>query len=302
MRILIGSPRGVFIIDDALGNHTVKHILQGSVYGVSFNEDKIFVARRKHNIVFLDKNLKRSGTAPKLQIASVHQIHYDVQDKLLYITDTVHDRIVAYDPVKNKIQKQIKLKGATNKEMHFNSVWRNPEDKKIYGYIHCFEGISNPPEQQRPYAIRLDDNLKIEHKWRMGKKGHNVYVENGYIYVLDTFGEDCNTKKNHIVSRMIRKPIDSPPESQPSEILFDVSEYVNYCVRGLCVSDDHVVVGLSTLGNRGNRMKKCNHGYVVIYDRNYKKIKDIHIKNCGQVYETRLLDVKDYAHNGIIFQ
>lgn len=71
--------------------------------------------------------------------------------------------------------------------------------------------------------------------------------------------------------------------------------------RGLAVSDTHIVMGESGyLDDRRERMERAN-GYVIVYDREWNEEKRFLVGK-GEVYDIRITDTMDYAHNGIILQ
>ena len=279
MRFLVGGSQGLFLVNK--GNK--KKLFTGHIYGVSFSQDHVYCCQRVSNgtnIVCLDRNFKQVYSH-NVNGGSVHQAHYDLQTGHLFVTITRQDQLLQFDvEAKREVARH---KWATGSEHHMNSVWRSPHNGAMYVYEHNTRGVAKQGDQIGG-VLRLDHNYQPIRTWEMANKGHNVMVHNGWIYVVNSFDEF-----------LMRKDVETGTE----ENLIGTSEYPAYAPRGLAFADDCILMGLTELASRKDR-SKTREGLVCIYDREYNKTEE-HKIAAGQMYEVRLLDRLDHAHNRIIF-
>lgn len=280
MRFIVGGSQGVFVVD----NGSKKKVRGGHVYGVTFSREHLYCCERIRNgtnILRLDKDFKQIY-AHRVPGGGVHQAHYDVKTKHLFVTITKADQLLEFDvDEKKEIARHKWAKGA---EHHMNSVWRSHDTDAMYVYEHNTKGVAKE-NQQIGGVLRLDDNYKPIKTWEMANKGHNVFVDNGWLWVVNSFDE-CLMRKNM--------------KSGQEEILITTKEYPAYAPRGLAVSDDYILMGLTELASRRDRAK-TRLGLVCVYDRKtFKKLEE-HEVAAGQIYEVRFLDRVDHAHNRLVF-
>ena len=278
MKFIVSGSQGLFLID----NGKKSKLRGGHIYGVSFDANNIFCAQRVKgtNIVRLNKNFKKISDKV-IKGGHVHQCHFDTKTQHLFVTMTCNDELLRYDPFKQEEIARYKWAKSGDHEHHMNSVWRCQFTEEMYVYEHNIYG-KHP--KYTGGILRLGEDYKPVEKWEFGDKGHGIALINGWMYIADSNNE-----------RIVRKCIHTGEE----QMMVETKEYPKHQPRGLAISDDYILVGMTELASRRTR-GNLGYGLVIVYDKNFNKL-DCHSIATGQIYEVRFIDRPDYAHNGIVF-
>ncbi|MHA2009817.1 MAG: hypothetical protein ACXADW_02930 [Candidatus Hodarchaeales archaeon] len=280
MRFLVATSTALLLIND---KKEIKNLAKGFFYGITFDKDFIYAFKRNApaTVFVFDSNIKQIDQKV-LPLSHLHQAHYDpVLDKIL-VTDTGNNSLALLDrgTFKKTTKKWTQARQDHN---HINSIYRYNGD--LYIYEHDLSGLNRPLGHGG--VRRLTKDFKSDKIWRIADKGHNIYIKDDVLYVLDTFNR-----------KFICRPLDNRYEA-PCTKLLSTEEYGEFGIRGLAIGDTRIITGLSMRLSRHKRATR-HTGYVVWFDSQYKKLDDLFLVH-GQVLEIRLLDEIDYAHNGLIF-
>lgn len=277
--ILVGTSNALLLIEN---RKNIRVLRKGCFYGVTYDEEYIYAIERGRGFInIFDKKLQFKEKK-KVPANHAHQILYSPEFKKIIVTSTGTNELLLVD--KNFKVQNLRYPSTRVDKNHINSIFVH--NNHIYTYEHDLE--STKKERGNGGVRKLDQNYKPEKAWKIGQQGHNVYIKDEYIYILDTFGQKFSR----------RKMCSSYPEKS-IETLISIKEYGRFGCRGLSITNDQTVIGLSKWLSREKRGDR-HEGYVVFYDNNYKKISDLHL-NYGQVFEVRSLNKLDYAHNNISF-
>jgi hypothetical protein len=285
MKFVVGTSNGLMLVD----NWKISQLHAGHFYGITFDENCLYAFMRKKKqclMCIFDKSLKFLG-AREFPGEGIHQTYFDPITKKIYVTYTVANCLTVIDPYSNK-HSFARWHKNDKDHNHINSIFRFKNH--LYVYEHDLKGKNE--EKGNGGVRRLSPDFKSEQEWRIGDQGHNVFIrdDSGIInvYVLDSFNK-----------RYIRRPLNDSYQA-PCTTLIRTSEYEQFACRGLAISNTHTFIGLTKLQPRSKR-GTIHPGYIVCYDNQYKKVRDIEI-SMGQIYEVRLLDELDQAHNNIIWR
>jgi aspartate 1-decarboxylase len=293
VKFIVGTSQKLIVFE----NSNPIYSYSGDFYGITFNKDTIFACARDLSGTIIhefDKNFELKHKT-LVVINSVHQALFDIITEKVFITHTRQDRLAIWDPISRKILAYHKWhEGPDGNDFHhINSIFRNIDgDNKLYVYEHNVSDYCGTDGNKHiGGVIRLSDKFQIEKIFKMGKQGHNVYISENKICIVDSFNEKR-------ISRILEYDI----KNTKFKTLISMPEYDGFAARGLAISDDLIIIGLTRLASRATRKFPSHKGFVIIYNRNnFEKLKEIEISGIGQVYEIRLLGVKDYAHNQIEF-
>jgi hypothetical protein len=268
----------------------------GRYYGITWDEKYIYLVARRvqrlprtegtENILVLKPNFDWIGEFQDMDLFKLHQIHFF--DGQLFICNTGRNRL---DIVTSRVDD----KHTTNPlgSLHYlthrlnmdpdnlpgdslwlNSVWANRD--RIYVVEH----------RRGPSKVKYMNN-KFEllgEETGLGERIHNVYVEDGKMIV-------CSSEAECIIIRDL---------STGKDRAIDTSQYVKGLPRGLARTKDRWYIGISYRAVRGER-HRGHTGYVLVFDDDFKLLKQITLKGVGQVCEIRAMTGIDRAHNGIPF-
>lgn len=157
---------------------------------------------------------------------------------------------------------------------HVNSIWI--DGGMIYVVEHKF-GPSNVKYFNNKFEFLGEET-------GLGEKMHNVYVEDGKLFV-------CSSEAECIIIRDL---------STGEDRVINTSQYAKGLPRGLARTPGRWYIGISQRAIRDVR-HITHDGVVLVLDDDFKPIKKIHLKNIGQVLEIRAMTDLDRAHNGIPF-
>ena len=279
--LLITTNRGFICIDE----HTPEAWLidggRGTYYGITYSEDKIFVAARRIAyatgknkmddqdgvILVFDYDLKQIDElyAP-FRLRDLHQLYYF--DGALWAVCTYDCLIATYrDGQWEKWYPQGESAGATAgklKAFHLNSIYHHAGSIYLGGSINRVGLI---------YQYRETDRALVERLY-VGYSPHNVWQENGTFYTLSSMTGSCVSLagRTRVVSR-------------------------GNFIRGVVATPDTHYFGVSESLSRASRdgancmiRKFPSHGPSSI----------VGIRAQGQINEIRSPGRQDFAHPSVI--
>jgi hypothetical protein len=293
---LVSTSAGLFMIE----NSNPQKVLDGFFYGITWDEKNIYIAQRfselKVDLLILDKsfNIEKRHVLPK--VGATHQILYNKEQNLLVITNTRYNKLCIFYLNNNEIKdicwnEWNKKNGqlfpnnvGTPDFNHINSVWH---DGQFFWVCEHNGGgkIAHPS-----YIKKLDKDFEIIEQKQIGKKIHNVYVEDDFLYV-------CNSS-NH---SLIKYDLKQNKITMEKNFGIGISKFI----RGLSRTKDGFLIGLSNLGNR-NARHKSEYGYILKLDDNFNVLEEVKIKikhkSIGQLFDIRNISDIDKSHNNISFR
>lgn len=287
--MLITTPLHIFLFDARSGNLTKLRSGDGEYYGLTWSHDAVLVGHSHVNNeeLLTHKDLAAAGrgdvasygadghvvarTLGRLLLA--HQIEWT--DSRLLVIDTGRERLSAYG-VDGCLIGEVVL-GSREWDRgpdgslghHFNSLHRNGD--RMWVVAHNYANPSEVWEFSWP-ALQLVDIHVTGAAW-----AHNIWDgELGLVTCDSRFG------RLH--------------EVRSGEAIWAADED-DVITRGLAVGADHLFVGRSEFGERGERL--VNAGGLWIVDRKtLTTVERLHFPGIGCVNEIRLIDGPDECHNG----
>jgi hypothetical protein len=125
------------------------------------------------------------------------------------------------------------------------------------------------------------DLTSVEQQWQLGSHNHNVFFDGTFLYTCDSHN-----------GKLLRMNMDTEEVEEKS---------IGAFARGLAVTDDLILVGSNTLAERDKR-HDGSPAYVTFLRRDTLEFVDSKtFMKCGQLFDIRVIDREDHAHNGIPF-
>jgi len=283
MKFLITTSKGFGLLDN--GKMTMIHETDDKrMFGITWDRDNIYVSKNlpdHSTIMVFDKNFKfiRDFSNGK-NMQDVHQIFYSRTNKL-YVCNTKNDRIDVWD---GKRWSDFTWRERSSKH-HFNTVWEEAD-----GTLYFIEHNRHFTPIRRSRVYMLDRNHKIKDSFQIGRGAHNVFVDGAKMYINSscdfTFLMYSKQSKEVMLER-----------DMPDEHIFS---YDYWHTRGLCFDGNTFYIGLSEYLPR-DRQNFALKAAIAMVDKNLKYKSHIEVPDVGQIYDMRLLDAPDLAHNGIPF-
>jgi hypothetical protein len=287
-RILIVTPLHLFLLDLQSGLLTELRSGDGEYYGLTWRREAILVGHSRVNNEDLLTNADLqaadrgdvtghagdhvlAGTPRRLFLA--HQIEW-VNDRLL-VVDTGRERLSAYAG-EGALMGDVSLGDHDwalgpdgNRGHHFNSVHRSGD--RVWVVAHNYDHPSEIWELTWP-ELELVKIHVTGASW-----AHNTWDgELGLVTCDSRFG------RMH--------------EVWSGETIWTADED-RVITRGLAVSQEHLFIGRSEYGGRGERL--VNTGGLWIVDRKtLTTVERLRFPGIGCVNEIRLIDGPDECHNG----
>ena len=277
LKFLVSSPRGIYLVND---NKVKLIIANHHIYGLTWSDKHIYgCARIKNGTNILIMNNKCDIEAiHKLQcVKDVHQAHYMSHTDEIAMANTRFDRIEFYNPNNGKHRYINWTKKGTDTN-HINSIWYDGEY-----YWSCEHRKGKHPSN----VVQFNEDLSIVNKFVVAKNIHNVYVANNCIYTTVSIESKVikfNIQKNRVIKYG----------------QYDKIVNKNH-TRGIAYNGKIFIIGASQFLKRSERTKSLS-GWVFIVDNNFNLLECIELPNANQVYDVRILNDCDYAHNGIVKQ
>lgn len=267
----------VIFFSDRTGVHVWKggtcetvHSEGYNYYGVSWSEDSIFFSTPKK----IYKKSKEGLVCREVSGCNdFHQILYS--DNIVYGTITNTNELCLLDGESLDVVDRLDLSSFGNH--HLNSVYFY--NNEIYVCFH-----NDGPSE----IIKISsDGREIERFLGVGSKNHNIYIEDGMLYTINSaFGRFCMydlKRKKEVKSSMLAVPGYSSHKFG----------------RGLGRFGDYFIVGANDMGSREDR--ECGLSHFVMFDR------DLNVVDCrktnvrSQVKDLRIVSEIDLAHNNVAF-
>lgn len=247
-------------------------------YGITWDSDYIYFGHRNKQhpnvgiVSVMASDYSVINQVPG-NFPDVHQILY-ANDKL-YITVTAHNSIAIFDG------KELIMKNWTSTTLdlnHINSIWFDDE----YFWLCYHNKISNQNIFHNSQIIKMDKELtSIIEFFEFGKGIHNVYIDDEWLYTCDSASNSLYALNIHTKEQ---KSVD-----------------IGMWIRGLAVTDDYIIVGGSIIGKNDEDRQKGD-AKVYLLNRDTLEVLDIKLfKDIGAVYEIRIINEHDHAHNNISF-
>ena len=237
-------------------------------FGVSWNEQNLFVANRT-NLIKFDKNLNQLNYYD-IYHGNPHQI-LEI-DGNIYATDTCINCINIFniesekverlfDPVK---QEEVKINGP----VHYRDMDKNHINSLHYDGEFIYVLLHNWGKRFSEY-LKLDLNLKlVERKQFIAKLAHCLYLDKGIACTLDTGASHCIVREDKSCIKL--------------------KTFAQDFIRGYAANKDLHIVGTTNRGNMTARL--------IFIDKITLKQKQINL-HCQDFAELRLIGEFDYSHN-----
>jgi hypothetical protein len=277
MKLIISSFNYIAIYDLDKGIESILDEGRGKYFGVSWGDGTLYTTvgvrpkiaerygKKIEKIMCFNKELKFQSFLfdNGFGLKDVHQIL--CKDGFLWIVNSGRNRIDKFDFKSRKATSWYPLFFRRYRDFnHLNSI--SIDGDKLYLLAH---------NNKRPSQIFIYTypGLQLLKKIILGKQAHNIYAEGSELFICDSLlsGNLISTKGNFL---HIEKGY----------------------IRGLAVSKKLILVGSSNKASRYEREKGDCELY--IFNRQTRKLESIDIiKGAGNIYEIRILDEWDYAHN-----
>ena len=288
MRLLIATPLHLFLFDLSSGRLTELRSGDGEYYGLTWNQDAIFVshsyvnnedfmthedlvAAERGDVAIYTANGTPNRTPRRLLLT--HQIEW-VDDRLL-VVDTGRERLSVYGadgrPIRDVPLGKLDWDRGPGKRLghHFNSVHRSGD--RVWIVAHGHDQPSEVWELSWPTLEVVNVHI-TKASW-----AHNVWDGEFGLVICDSYSgrlQDVCT----------------------GQTIWATGER-GAITRGLAVNSTHLFVGHSEPGNRGER--RINDSGLWVIDRaTLTTTEAFRFPGAGCVNEIRLLDGPDECHNG----
>jgi DNA-binding beta-propeller fold protein YncE len=260
--------------------HTGK-LEEGSAHytGITWDTDQIYVAACEnfnYKILVFDKAFNVKWYIDNCDLYDTHQII--MKWPYLYCTNTGKNRIDILDMY--AMWSTISFYPSSGDIDHPNSIWFDDKHFYIVEYRHR----DNQPDRQQSVIRICDLNLDLIETIEIGDPIHNAYVENGKLYsvtsnIAGIYELDLFTKK---------------------KITIQIAELQDCFVRGLARTKSNWFIG-ACRWERDRKQRHVGDGVVIVLDNDFKIVKKILMPDVGPVYDIRIINKMDLAHNGVEF-
>jgi hypothetical protein len=289
IRLLIATPLHLFLLDALTGRLTELRYGDGEYYGLTWKRDAMLIAHshvnneeilRHEDLAAIDGGEVASYAADGQIVARTprrlllaHQIEW-VDDQLL-VVDTGRERLSVY-AADGALIRDVALgdrgwdRGPGDvRGHHFNSVHRSGDHVWIVAHNH--DRPSEVWELSWPELELTGVHVTVA-AW-----AHNIW-DGAFGLVV------CDSRSGGL------------HEVRSGEVLW-VPEEDGVIARGLAADADHLFVGHSEFGGRGER--QVNNGGLWMVDRStLTTVERFRFPGSGCVNEIRLLDGMDECHHG----
>ncbi|MHA2065182.1 MAG: hypothetical protein ACXABY_12470 [Candidatus Thorarchaeota archaeon] len=267
-------------------SHGVKVLREGGgpFYGLSWDEDRLFLGDRRgaggDKLYIYDKDFHEIES-PNMILNHHHQIFY--LGKKLYITDTGMDRVAIWDGESTvyrdwnyEIRKEYNKHEHDRDMHHINSLWAPSRDsQEIWVGYHNMTFYSNRPSEVKVMDLDL---TKVLRSYTIGESLHNIFMDDHKLYI-------CNSGKEELLEYHTGN--------------FRTRQLgIGRWTRGLGATSDYFVVGGSMIG-MGLEREGGNLTLSLVHRPSWEVVDRRNLEANGAVFELRIVDQPDLAHNGI---
>lgn len=277
--ILFTSDKGLFKIQ----NGETKRLFADDqpLYGLTWNKEAIFISCYKYirKLSFDFKQLYKR----QLDNYDYHQCLF--ANESFYVCNTRDNHV--WETETDDLMRTVDRYVFEGSNKHLNSLFF--EDGYFYACLHgnCRTESCKATEERHSTIVKLDDKFNIVKQWsKTGCGSHNVYVEDGKIYTLNsTFGS--------------MTVIDAENDDR---IVIDFNKIFKKEVfpRGIARNKEHFYIGLSEVAERDRRDKICSS--IVALDNDLNYVGCYNIPEFHHIRDVRLCNQIDFAHNQIVLE
>jgi len=237
-------------------------------FGVSWNEQNLFVANRT-NLIKFDKNLNQLNHYD-IYHGNPHQI-LEIDGKI-YAADTCINCINVFDIDSEKVerlfdpvkQEEVKI----NEPVHYRDMDKNHINSLHYDGEFLYVLLHNWGKRFSEY-LKLDFKLNLVKRRKLTAKiAHCVYLDRGVVSTLDTGVSHCIVGEDNSCIR--------------------IKSFAEDFIRGYAANKDFHIVGATNRRNMTARL--------IFIDKITLKQKEINL-DCQDFAELRLIGEFDYSHN-----
>jgi len=161
------------------------------------------------------------------------------------------------------------------------------KDEHFYVCLHgaCKTERCLKQDERHSEVVKLDLGFNVKQRWpSVGCGNHNVYVENGKIYTL-----------NSVFSTIME--IDEETDKRREINIANLGGEKLY-LRGLARNDKYFYVGAAEHASRDKR--SFIKSYILAFDSDFNFIERFDIPDMHHIRDIRLYNQIDRAHNGIM--
>jgi len=282
MKFLITTSKGFGLLDNGKLN-MIHETDDKRMFGITWDKDHIYVSHNKPPssvIMVFDKKFNYIREFGNGNLHDVHQLYYSRSGKL-YAVNTKENQIDVWNGQAWSVFTW-RPRGGKN---HFNSVWDDDE-----GNLYCIEHNRHFTPVRRSRVYMFDKNHKRLDSFQVGRGAHNIIRIRDNFFICSSC--DFTFLEYSMRTREVVNERDMPDEH--------ILSYDFWHPRGLCFDGKTFYIGLSEWLPR-DRQRFALKAAIAMTDEKLKFKGFIEVPNVGQIYDLRLLDTPDLAHNRIPF-
>ena len=285
MLSLVSTSRSLLALDLGTGEAKEIHTGKGLYFGITYSNELIFVGARNNydcfeyldniqhfsgSVLVFNYNLDLVGeiNMPTMTtVATLRDLHQILfLDDKLWLICALDNMVMINDFDGWDYWFPSDNKKERWKDIHhFNSLWVDFDMSSIYILAHQ-RGPSDIWKFSYP-------DLELEEKIELGEEAHNIWKFKSKLYT-------CDSKKGTVVSE--------------NDFELQVGDFT----RGAVITDQCFVIGTSDIAKKDERHKSS--AAVHVYNTNWQKVKQINIKDYGQVNDIRVPGVFDVCHHWML--
>lgn len=251
---------------------------RGVYYGISWSSTHVYCHRRNGpwrlggtgEVVVYSPTYEFVGILPG-DFPDAHQVYYHSGN--VYVTATSRNSIGVVDAAVGTVE----FKNWTpfdHDVNHINSIWFDGSSFWVGCHNYAEKDSSSYESSQ---VVCLDGELStVLRSIEIGVGLHNVVVLNGVLYV-------CSSGDGKLIGY----------DLSSGEVVREL--YVGEWLRGIAITDDFIVLGASATLPKDKRLEGDSAVYLL--NREFEVLDKMVIPGCGPVYDLRVTNQPDYAHN-----
>ena len=251
--------------------HFEQITLRHRPFGISWNDNNLFVVNRKHLLKF-DHELNYLGLEEKLKYPNPHQILCHKES--IFVTHARVNKVMElrkndcryFDVITENWAKSIPEFGTLNMDVHHVNSILATDDRLII--LKHNKGFS------KSEFLFLDHEFEVKKKLQMGMKCHSIASRKGMVSSISTLG-----------GKLVRMDgFEFPILKKDSGMFY----------RGLGMTDNHYLIGCFKIANRRYRGEGGSN--IRMFDLQGNFIEEYFIEDIGAINDLRIIDEFDYAH------